>query len=223
MGIGFSVKQERPRRRQDLVEAFSKIPLANISDNMSRMFAGGASIRPLNPAMRLAGIALTVSTRPGDNLMMHKAIDMAQEGDVIVVDAGGDLTNSLLGEIMIRLSMRRKVAGWIVDGAVRDTDVLSKVLPVFACGISHRGPYKDGPGEINVPVSVGGMVVHPGDIVLGDADGVLCVPLAGAEEVLQLAQAQNAREQDIMRQIAEDRFDRTWIDATLKAKGCRFE
>ncbi|SKA37418.1 RraA family protein [Consotaella salsifontis] len=223
MGVGFRIKQERPRPRAGLVEAFAALPLANISDNMSRMFAGGAVLRPLAPEMRLAGVALTVRTRPGDNLMMHKAIDMAEPGDVVVVDAGGDLTNSLLGEIMIRLSLRHDIAGWIIDGAVRDTAEISRLMPVYARGISHRGPYKDGPGEINVPVAVGGMIVHPGDVVLGDGDGVLCVPLAEAEEILELAQAHNARERVSMHQIEEGTFDRSWIDRTLKANGCRFE
>lgn len=223
MGIGFSVRQERPRPQPEILKAFSTIPLANISDNMNRMFAGGAGLRPLDPARRLCGVALTVRTRPGDNLMMHKAIEMAGEGDVIVVDGGGDLTNSLLGEIMIRLSARRGIAGWVIDGAVRDTEETAKIMPIYARGISHRGPYKDGPGEVNVPVCVGGMVVHPGDIVLGDADGVLCVPLAEAPAILALAQAHNLREQGIMREIADGTIDRTWIDATLNAKGCRFE
>lgn len=222
MSIGFLVKQDRPRPDKALVEAFSRIPVANISDNMNRMFAGGVPLRPLDPGMRLAGVALTVRTRPGDNLMLHKAIDMAEEGDVIVVDGGGDLNNSVFGEIMLRLSERRGIAGWVVDGAVRDFDVLSKGMPVYARGVTHRGPYKEGPGEINVPVSVGGMVVNPGDIVVGDGDGVLAIPLAAAGEVLEKARAHNEREEVMMRQIADGTIDRSWIDETLKAKGCAF-
>ena len=223
MTIGFRVKLDRPRPNPELVEAFSRIPVANVSDNMSRMFAGAPALRPLDPKMRLAGVALTVRTRPGDNLMIHKAIDMAGEGDVIVVDAGGDLTNSLVGEIMLRLSERRKIAGWVIDGAVRDFDALSRGIPVFARGVTHRGPYKDGPGEINYAVSVGGMLVNAGDIIIGDCDGVLAIPPEGREELLRNAQAQQAREADILRQIAEGTVDRSWIDAALKAKGCTFE
>lgn len=223
MNIGFSVKHDRPRPETDLVKAFAEIPVANISDNMNRMFAAGPAVRPLNPDMRLAGVALTVRTRPGDNLMIHKAIDMASGGDVIVVDAGGDLTNAVVGEIMMSLSERRGIAGWVIDGAVRDVNALSRGMPFFAAGVSHRGPYKDGPGEINVPVTIGGMTINPGDIVVGDCDGVLSIPLDGAEGILSKAQEQQAREDEMMRQIAEGSLDRGWIDETLKAKGCRIE
>src|SRR5690606_36251902 len=132
----------------------------------------------------LAGPALTVRTRPGDNLMLHKAIDIAEPGDVIVVDAGGDLTNSLMGELMLTYAKRRGVAGFVIYGAIRDADAFPQVnLPVFAAGVTHRGPYKDGPGEINVPIALEGMVVHPGDLVIGDRAGVLAVPIDAVEEI----------------------------------------
>lgn len=223
MAVGFRVVRERVRADAAIIEAFAGIPVANISDTMHRVFAAGPDIRPLDPAMRVAGVALTVRTRPGDNLMLHKAVDIAEPGDVIVVEAGGDTTNALIGEIIVRLSHKRRVAGWVIDGAVRDVDALSKGMPVFARGVTHRGPYKDGPGEINVPISLAGMPVAPGDIVVGDGDGVLAVPLDQAPDILAKAEAHNAQEEKLLRQIEDGTVDRAWVDEALKTRGCVLE
>lgn len=221
MTAGFRIVRDYPRPQQGLVDAFVGVPTANVSDNMHRMFAGGPALRPFHRGGKLAGVALTVRTRPGDNLMVHKALDMAGPGDVIVVDAGGDMTNAIIGEIMLEYAKSRGVAGFVIDGAMRDAAAMADCdLPVYARGATHRGPYKDGPGEINVPVSIGGMVVAPGDIVVGDEDGMLAVPLAEAEQVLAAARAQQAREADILRGIPEGRLDRSWIDRALADKGC---
>ena len=135
--------------------------------------AAGPRLRPMHNGAALSGPALTVRTRPGDNLMIHKAIDIAAPGDVIVVDGGGDLTNSLIGEIMVRHAASRQVGGFVINGSIRDADALiTQALPVYAAGITHRGPYKDGPGEINVAIAIDGMTVEPGDLIVGDADGV---------------------------------------------------
>ena len=218
---GFRVVQGHQRSAPDLVRSFSEVATALISDNLNRMVAGGARLRPLHGAGRLAGTAFTVKTRPGDNLMVHKAIDIAEPGDVIVVDGGGDLTNALIGELMVTHARSRGIVGFVVDAAVRDIDFISKGgFPVYAAGISHRGPYKDGPGEINVPIALDGMVVEPGDIVIGDGDGVVSIPRLHAAEILAAAQAQQAREQDILAAIAGEGWDRDWVDATLRAIGC---
>ncbi len=204
-----------------LVKAFGEIPVANISDCMARMSAAGARLRPMHRSGRMAGAAITVRTRPGDNLMVHKALAMAAPGDVIVVDAGGDLTNALIGELMTTTAIHRGVAGFVINGAIRDLDAIGAGnFPVYAAGVTHRGPYKDGPGEVNVPVAIDGMVVHPGDLMLGDADGVLCVPLDGAEAVLAAAQAKLAAEVRTLEDIAAGRLDVGWIDDTLRRLGC---
>lgn len=223
MPIGFRILS-RPRvAPKSLIEAFAALPVANISDNMSRLSAGGPRLRPMHTSGGMVGPALTVRTRPGDNLMLHKAIDMAEPGDVIVVDAGGDLTNALIGELMLSHARKRGVAGFVIDGAIRDAEACAAMnLPTFAAGVTHRGPYKDGPGEINVPVSLGGMVVEPGDIVVGDWDGVLSVPLDEAEEILKKTRAKQAAETRQMAAIAEGTNDRSWVDATLKERGCEF-
>ncbi|KQT13289.1 RraA family protein [Ramlibacter sp. Leaf400] len=203
------------------VQAFKGLPVANVSDCMTRMTAGGARLRPMHKSGYLAGPALTVKCRPGDNLMIHKALTMAQRGDVIVVDAGGDLTNALFGEIMVASSKGRGVAGVVLNGAVRDSEEIGEGdFPLYAAGVTHRGPYKDGPGEINVPVAIDGMVIHPGDLVLGDADGLLCVPFDSVEEVLAATLKKMEAEKKTLADIAANKLDTAWIDATLKRIGC---
>jgi RraA family protein len=221
--IGFRVFPLTQRPPAALVEQFRDVVTPHISDNLNRMHAVAAGLRPYHKEGKLVGTAFTVKTRPGDNLMVHKAIDMAEPGDVIVVDAGGDLTNAIAGEIMVRLAQKKGLAGFVIDGSIRDSEVIkNERFPVYAKGVTHRGPYKDGPGEINVPVSVGGMVVHPGDIIVGDDDGLAVVPQELAEEVLQLVKQQQAREAAILRSIADGTVDRSWVDETLKQKGCEF-
>ncbi len=219
--IGLQILKRRQQIAEHFVKAFSDIPVANVSDCMSRMTAGGTRLRPMHKSGRMAGAALTVRTRPGDNLMIHKALQMVQPGDVIVVDAGGDLTNALIGELMTSFAITRQVAGFVINGAIRDADVIGAGnFPVYAAGVTHRGPYKDGPGEINVPIAIDGMVIHPGDLMLGDGDGVLCVPMADAETILAAARNKVAAEQKTMKDIAEGTLDQSWIDGVLKRIGC---
>ncbi len=223
MAIGFRICERRQVASRELVDAFAKLPVANVSDSMARVTAAGPTLRPMHASGGMAGVALTVRSRPGDNLMLHKAIDMAQPGDVIVCDAGGDVTNALMGELMLAYAVRRGVAGFVLNGAIRDLDaIVSTNLPIYAVGVTHRGPYKDGPGEINVPIALAGMVIEPGDIVLGDSDGVLSVPLADAEAVLKKTEAKQAAEAKQMQDIANGTNDRTWVDAALRRLGCEF-
>lgn len=203
------------------VQAFAGIPVANVSDCMARMTAGGPRLRPMHKGGALAGPALTVKTRPGDNLMIHKALDMAQPGDVIVVDAGGDLSNALIGELMVSYAIQRGIGGFVMNGSIRDSEfIAANSFPVYAAGITHRGPYKDGPGEINVPIAIDGMVIQPGDLVLGDADGMLCIPIDSVEEVLAAARDKSAAEARTIANIAAGTHDTAWVDAALKRIGC---
>ena len=219
------------RPAQELIESFKNLPTPNIADNMSRMFCSQAAISPVTPNMKVAGPAFTVKVRPGDNLFLHKALDMAEPGDVLVVDGQGEVTNSLLGEIMVRYALKRGLGGIVADGTIRDYDGICALgrLPVFARGYSPMGPYKDGPGEINTPINCGGAIVRPGDIVVGDADGVVFVPLGDAEQILKATEAKSASEAEIFRDIENGRYDRTWVDAQLTRIGteiiddyCRF-
>ena len=218
--IGYSVKARKRQVSVEMVNKFKSIPVANISDVMSRIVAGGPKLRPMHAKGGLAGPAVTVKTRPGDNLMVHHAFNTASPGDVIVVDAGGDLTNAIVGELMLSYAKIKGLAGVIIHGAVRDYNwINTNEFPVYAGGVTHRGPYKDGPGEINVPIAIDGMVIHPGDLMLGDADGVLCVPIDAAGDILKAAQGKLAAEKKTMEDIAAGKLDQSWIAANLARIG----
>lgn len=195
------------QQTKDLIAAFGACSTALISDNLARA-PGAVGLRPFH---RVAGVmvgrALTVKTRAGDNQFIHRALDLVQPGDVVVVDGEGYEGRALIGEIMTSVAAARGAAGFVIDGAIRDSATIGRSeFPCFARSAIHRGPYKDGPGEINVPVCVGGMVVKPGDIVVGDDDGVVAFPAEGARDLLTAVQAQEAREAGIMLSIRENRY-----------------
>ena len=218
---GFQVLQRRRQVSAEIVDAFRGLPVANISDCMARMSAAGARLRPLHKGGPLAGAALTVRCRPGDNLMIHKALTMGQPGDVLVVDAGGDLTNALMGEIMVARAVKSGFAGIVLNGAARDSEAIGQGdFPFYAAGVTHRGPYRDGPGEINVPIAIDGMVIHPGDLIVGDADGLLCVPFDDAERLLAATHKKTEVERKMLVDIAAGQLDTSWIDVALKRLGC---
>ncbi|MGE8636941.1 MAG: RraA family protein [Achromobacter piechaudii] len=218
--IGFDIHPRRRAVSNEFVEKFRRIPVANISDCMSRMTAGGARLRPMHDGSLLAGPALTVRTRPGDNLLVHKALELAQPGDVVVVDAGGDLTNAIIGEIMTTYAQTRGLAGIVINGAIRDCGTIRRgSFPVYAAGVTHRGPYKDGPGEINVTIALDGMTIEPGDLILGDEDGLLALPYEQVPALFEAASAKHAVEEQMLAQIAAGTLDTSWIDARMKAQG----
>lgn len=219
MPIGFRILPSPKRADPKLLERLRALPVSNVSDNLQRGF--GTNLEPMHRSGRMAGTAFTVRTRPGDNLMVHKAIEMAEPGDVIVVDAGGAIENAIIGELMAGWAEKRGVAGFVIDGAIRDSEALAEGdFPVYAAGVTHRGPWKDGPGEINVTVAVGGMVVNPGDLVAGDHDGVVAIPQADAEQVIAAAEAQHRKEAAAMQAIKAGTWDRRWVDEALRARGC---
>ena len=189
-----------------IIAAFRKAPTAIISDNLSRL-PSAVGLRAFHRGGAMAGTALTVRTCVGDNLAIHQALELVRPGDVLVIDGGGDVSRALIGEIMTTLAATRGAAGIVVDGAIRDLGAISRSdFPCFARGVIHRGPYKNGPGELNVAVSIGGMVVHPGDIVVGDEDGVVAFPQAIAEALLARVREQEAHEAEILRSIHEGRY-----------------
>ena len=221
MSAGFRILERVRKVSAQDVKNFAAIPVANISDSMARMTAAGARLRPLHRGGKLAGAAITVKSRPGDNLMVHKALDLAEPGDIVVVDAGGDLSNAIIGELMVAHAIQRGLGGIVIYGAVRDLDAIQGgSFPVFAAGVTHRGPYKDGPGEINVPIAIDGMVIAPGDLVVGDYDGLLCVGYDDIAAVYAAAKAKNDAEVAQMAAIQAGTSDRGWIDASLKRLGC---
>jgi RraA family protein len=216
--LGFRIEPNAPLLAAELVEAYRPVVAAHISDSINRV-SGSYNLRPFHGSGKLVGTALTVRVRSGDNLMLHKAIDMAQAGHVMVVDGGGDLSRALTGEIMALFAQSKGIAGFVIDGAIRDVAYFAKSdFPCYARGFTHRGPYKDGPGEVNVPVVVDGMVVHPGDLIVGDEDGVVAVPASEAAAVLALAQAKAASEEKAIAAIRSGTPRRAWVDETLRAR-----
>lgn len=205
--IGNRIFTEIKRPARELVEAFKGIPSSNINDEMNRLFCMHDYIRLLNPdhAVQLLGTALTVKAPGGDNLYFHQALDMAQPGDVIVVDGDSCNNRSLAGEIMMRFAQYKGVAGIVVDGCMRDLDALREMkMPIYAAGVTPQGPFKNGPGEINTPVSCGGQVVIPGDILVGDMDGIVVIHKEDAVEMAELAQKKKAKEDKVFENMDAD-------------------
>jgi len=185
-----------------LLAAFTRTSTSIISDCLDRL--PGARLKPFHRIEgTMAGIALTVKVPCGDNRAIHQALEILKPGQVLVVDGGGDISRALMGDIMAAIAEKRGAVGVVVDGAIRDLATISKgTFPMFARAGFHRGPYKNGPGEINVPVSIGGMVVSPGDIVVGDHDGIVAFPVEQAQSLLQRCLATEQKEAEMLAQIA---------------------
>ena len=192
-----------------------EIPVAALSDNMHRNI-GTVGLQPYHRPVRptMAGTAVTARSRGGDNLTFLRALEFCRPGDVLLIDAGGDMNNAVVGGILTFYATSIGLAGIVIDGAIRDVaEIREREFPVYARGVTHRGPYKDGPGEINVTVSVGGMVVNPGDIVVGDQDGLLAIPQDGVGELIEKARGVLAAEAETLRAMKEGRWNRAFIDA----------
>jgi RraA family protein len=218
--IGFRIYTEVSRPERTLIEGFRGIPVANIADNMGRISCMDSGMKPFNE-VPLLGPAFTVHAAAGDNLMFHKALDMAEKGDIIVVNGEGNMDHSLCGEIIFRYAIKRGIGGIVVDGCIRDAYSLKKLnLPVYARGVNPKGPYKNGPGEINVTVCCGGQVVFPGDIICGDEDGIVVIRPHDAKELLEKAIQHNKKEVIAFKEIEAGTFDRSWVDKALTEKGC---
>ncbi len=218
---GYRINPNPARLDAALVEAFGTLPVAGIGDAMSRNI-GTIGLRQYHARLdtTMAGQALTVRVRPGDNLMIHKALLMAQPGDVLVVDGGGDISQALVGGLMRTSCIARQLAGLVIDGAIRDLcEWAEDGMPIFARGHTHRGPSKDGPGEINVPVSVAGLAVMPGDLIVGDADGVIAIPADQLQSVLEKTRQHLRKEAQIREANRTGTADPERFDAILRAKG----
>ncbi|MGO2148016.1 RraA family protein [Halomonas sp.] len=219
---GFAVQPRQTTLTQKLLTAFKQVPVAHAGDVMGRHTgAVGLCAYHNDLGLTMCGTAITVRTRPGDNLMVHVAIQRAQPGDIIVIDGGGDLSTAVIGGLMRTTAIARQLGGIVIDGALRDVAEWAEgVLPVYARGHVHRGPSKDGPGQINIPISCAGMTVMPGDLILGDADGVIAIPASEAEALLSLCQTQAAKEARIRAQNETGEVDRERFDSILRKKGC---
>ncbi|MDO5115221.1 MAG: RraA family protein [Synergistaceae bacterium] len=205
---GMRIKRSFTRPDRSIIDLFKDVPAANIADVTSRLFATDARLSPMGRAKKLLGPALTVKSSMADNFIFHKALSLAQPGDVIVVNACGDTNHSVCGDVMYRYAMSRGVAGFVVDGCVRDLDFLQEHdFPVYAIGATPRGPYKNPVGEINFDIACGGQVVHPGDIIAGDADGIAVIRQDDALDISAKLAAVLEKETLMGRLIEEGRWE----------------
>ena len=211
--LGARRNPSSPQADEKIIAALRQIAVPLLSDNLHRG-TGSIDIQPYHRPAPMAGAAVTVRCRGGDNLTVFRAIESCRPGDVLVIDGGGDISNAIIGGIMTAGMAMLGLAGVVVDGAIRDVaEIRERAFPVYARGVNHRGPYKNGPGEINVPVCIGGMVVNPGDIIVGDQDGLLAFPAAEAPALIEKALAQKKKEDATMKDISEGRWDRSFLEA----------
>jgi len=221
-GPGFRIQTDVERPSPETVAGLGKFDTPAASDLMNRLYTMAPTIRNLtDDSLGMAGPACTVKVYPGDNLMVHKALDVAQPGDVIVVDTSGSALTAVLGDLISTKARHRGVAGFVIDGLVRDLAGIRQLgdFPVFARGVTPIGPLHRGPGEINFPISAGGVVVHPGDVVVGDLNGVVVVPREIAGGLLASLEAGARAESDYLAAVEKGDFSNDWVDRLLGEHG----
>jgi 4-hydroxy-4-methyl-2-oxoglutarate aldolase len=217
--LGFRIN-ETPNNSSELVEEFKNHASSNLADVMGRFHVMDPGIKPVDRNMTVSGRAVTVQCRPGDNLMVHKALEVANPGDIVVVNTNGNTTSAVFGELMMRTAIGAKLGGIIVDGAVRDCLDISKAqFPTFTRSICASGCDKDGPGEINYPIACGGVSVRTGDYIVGDADGVVVIPHEDAKEVLEKVEVLVANEKRRIAEIDSGVIFKGEINEILSKKG----
>ncbi|RWX35217.1 RraA family protein [Rhizobium leguminosarum] len=206
----------------EVFDQLSAISTTLMSDTLDRL-NGINGLKRFDNGGRLVGTALTVKTRPGDNLAIYRALSFASPGQILVVDGGGAMDNALVGGLLLDYALQRKVRGFVIDGAIRDLAEFEARTDFgcFARGVVHKGPYKDGPGRINVPVSIGGQVVADGDIIVGDEDGLLTFSATVIDDVLRNSKEREAAEARIREEILTGTVEQSWITAMMKTVGDR--
>jgi RraA family protein len=220
-GPGFRVRREIQRPPKEIIERFRQFPTPDISDMLNRLYAVSSAIHNLVNGHHVVGPACTVKVYPGDNLMVHKALDIAQPGDIVVVDAGGSAMNGIIGDLISTKATHRGIAAFVIDGLIRDLPEVKEIgLPVFARGVSPIGPLHRGPGEINYAISCGGIVVNPGDIIVGDPNGLVVVRQDFAQEILDRLHAQKAATSGYEENVKKGIFSNEWVDNMLRDTGC---
>ena len=226
MPVGKRIYMKRNLPDPALVEKFKEVPASNTADVMGRSCAMHPRIHLVSSpkAQMMAGPAYTVKCRAGDNLTLHAALSYCNEGDVLVVSNEEDETRALIGEVMMsHLFYTKRIAGIVIDGPIRDIDAIGTWdFPVYCTGTTPGGPYKEGPGEINVPVACGGISVNPGDIILGDPDGVIVIPLKDAPQILEEAIKFRDADQKKCEAAKNGTSNRAWVEKLLEEKGYEF-
>ena len=224
-GPGFRIRLDYPRDAAPYCEHLLEYDVPEISDQLNRLFAVDSRIQLLtSPDHRVCGVACTVLVFPGDNLMVHKSLDVAAPGDVIVVAAHGAREaspNAVLGDLISQKAKHRGVAGFIVDGLIRDLPGIKEIgLPVFARGTTPVGPLHRGPGEINYPIALGGTVINPGDVIIGDAAGIVAVPREVVTELIERLERKKASGAAYLESVRRGEFSNAWVDEQLAEAGC---
>jgi RraA family protein len=221
-GPGFRIRADFERPDPALYRGLCEFPTPDISDLLNRLYAVDPAIACLTGAgHKLCGPACTVKVFPGDNLMVHKSLDVARPGDVVVVDAGGSPMNAVLGDLVCTKARHRGIAGVVVDGLIRDLPGITDLdFPVFARGTTPIGPLHRGPGEINYPICCGGVVVNPGDIVVGDGAGVVVVPREIAAELLLRLRSHQEANAAYFESVRRGDFSNAWVDRILGELEC---
>jgi RraA family protein len=221
-GPGFRIQMSFERLDVEFMAQFAEFDSPDISDQLNRLYALTSAIQCLTgPDHQVVGPACTVKVYPGDNLMVHKALDIAAPGDVVVVDAGASRMNAALGSLISTKAQHRGIAAFIVDGYVRDLpEIVPLDFPVFARGTTPIGPLHRGPGEINYPICCGGVVVNPGDIVVADGFGVVIVPRDNAVDILERLQAYQEKNREYFAGVKRGIFSNKWVDDLLDETGC---
>ncbi|MDC0663128.1 RraA family protein [Marinobacter sp. SS21] len=220
-GPGFRVKTRIERPDSELIRRYAEFETTDISDMLNRLYAVSSDIQNLTNGMPLVGPAVTVKVFPGDNLMVHKSLDLIQPGDVIVVDSSGTRNTAVIGDLVASKARHKGAAGFIIDGLIRDLEEVRKVgLPVFARGNCVMGPLHRGPGEINYAVNCGGVVVNPGDIVVADRNGAVIVRKEFAEEVLGRLEAKKPGLEQYVAEVKKGNFSNEWVDKLLAHNDC---
>jgi RraA family protein len=221
-GPGFRIETQVERPNPETVAGLGKFETPAVSDLMNRLYTMAPTIHNLtDDHLGVLGPACTVKVYPGDNLMVHKALDIAQPGDVVVVDTSGSTMTAVLGDLISTKARHRGIAGFVIDGLVRDIGGIRQLgdFPVFARGVTPIGPLHRGPGEINCPIAAGGVVVHSGDVIMGDLNGIVVVPRQIADDLLAQLQAGARAESDYVTAVVSGDFSNAWVDRLLQKHG----
>jgi len=225
---GFRYKTDFERPAANVISPYRELMnktgclTGNVGDCIGRAAAMDARIKNLAAGMKIVGPALTVRVPPTDNLMIHKALTLIKPGDVLVIEGGGNHSWALLGYLMVSTARKLGVAGIVADGCVRDAQEIRKSgFPVFSAGLSPNGPFKEGPGEINYPISCGGQVVRPGDIIIADDDGVVVLKQELAKSAIEEVDKIIQREDKRLKEIDAGMVIRPGIDEILTQKGIK--
>ena len=215
------IRRDFTRIDSALVQAAAEFASSIFADVAGRRGGMDGRVQALAPTMRVCGPAFTIDVRPGDNLMIHAAMAMARPGDVLVIDGKADRTAALMGSIMLTACEQLGLAGVVLDASIRDTEELRELgFPVWAIGANPNGPTKGVPGRINWPVSCGGVTVHPGDLIVGDADGITVIERQKVASLLPLAARKVADERQRIADITGGGAIRPkWLEAALVAAG----